>query len=63
MELVPGKKYPGRAAVHRWYDQYMRTRMNVLRHLVHNQVIEINGGEAFSRSYFDAVGELKGEST
>lgn len=62
LELVPGKKYRGRDAVHRWYDQYMRTRMNVLRHLVHNQVIEVSGNQAFSKSYFDAVGELKGES-
>jgi len=62
LELVPGKRYTGRDAVHKWYDQYMRTRMGVLRHLIHNQVIELNGDEAASKSYFDAVGDLKGES-
>ena len=62
LELVPGKRYSGRDAVHKWYDAYMRTRMGVLRHLIHNQVIELNGNEASSKSYFDAVGDLKGES-
>jgi transposase len=40
----------------------MSNRMGVLRHLVHNQVIEIAGNDATSKSYFDAVGDLKGES-
>ena len=62
LELVPGKRYRGRDAVHKWYDAYMRTRMGVLRHLIHNQVIELGGNEAASKSYFDAVGDLKGES-
>jgi ketosteroid isomerase-like protein len=60
--LAPGKKYEGRAAVERWYDVYMANRMEVLRHLIHNQVIAINGDTATSKSYFDAVGDLKGES-
>jgi len=62
LELVPGKRYPGREAVNKWYDAYMRSRMGVLRHLIHNQVIELSGNEASSKSYFDAVGDLKGES-
>jgi ketosteroid isomerase-like protein len=60
--LVPGKRYEGKPAVARWYDVYMANRMEVLRHLVHNQVIAIEGNRAVSKSYFDAVGDLKGES-
>jgi len=60
--LVPGKPYVGRAAVQQWYDVYMQNRMEVLRHLIHNQTITIDGDDAVSRSYFDAVGDLKGES-
>ena len=40
----------------------MQNRMEVLRHLIHNQVITLNGDTAVSKSYFDAVGDLKGES-
>ena len=40
----------------------MQNRMEVLRHLIHNQVITVNGDTATSKSYFDAVGDLKGES-
>jgi len=60
--LAPGKRYEGKAAVQRWYDVYMQNRMEVLRHLIHNQVITLNGDTATSKSYFDAVGDLKGES-
>ncbi len=60
--LVPGKRYEGRAAVQKWYDGYMQNRMKVLRHLIHNQVITLEGDTATSKSYFDAVGDLKGES-
>ncbi len=60
--LVPGKRYAGRAAVERWYRSYMENRMEVLRHLIHNQVITLEGDRATSKSYFDAVGDLKGES-
>lgn len=60
--LAPGKKYEGREAVQRWYDVYLQNRMEVLRHLIHNQVMTINGNSATSKSYFDAVGDLKGES-
>jgi hypothetical protein len=60
--LVPGKRYEGRVAVQRWYDVYLQNRMEVLRHLIHNQVIVIDGDSATSKSYFDAVGDLKGES-
>jgi SnoaL-like domain len=63
LELVPGKRYASRDAVHRWYEAYMQSRMSVLRHLIHNQVITLEGNNgASSRCYFDAVGELKGES-
>src|SRR5919106_162259 len=54
--LVPGQRRTGRAAVQRWYDRYMRHRLEVLRHLIHNQVIALTGDTAFSKSYFDAVG-------
>lgn len=60
--LAPGKKYEGRAAVQGWYDVYLQNRMEVLRHLIHNQVLAIDGDHATSKSYFDAVGDLKGES-
>ena len=60
--LAPGKRCAGRVATQRWYDVYMRNRMEVLRHLIHNQVVEIDGDTATSKSYFDAVGDLKGES-
>jgi ketosteroid isomerase-like protein len=62
LALVPGKRYAGKEAVRKWYDVYMRNRMEVLRHLIHNQVITVNGDAAVSKSYFDAVGDLKGES-
>ncbi len=62
LELVPGKRYTGKAAVQKWYDEYIQNRMEVLRHLIHNQVITLNGDTATSKSYFDAVGDLKGES-
>ena len=62
LALVPGKRYLGRAATYKWYDVYMQNRMEVLRHLIHNQVITVNGDTATSKSYFDAVGDLKGES-
>ena len=60
--LAPGKQYEGKAAVQRWYDVYLQNRMEVLRHLIHNQVSVIDGDTATSKSYFDAVGDLKGES-
>ncbi|MGE0824045.1 MAG: nuclear transport factor 2 family protein [Candidatus Binatia bacterium] len=62
LALVPGKHYEGREATSKWYNVYMQNRMEVLRHLIHNQVITLNGDTATSKSYFDAVGDLKGES-
>jgi hypothetical protein len=62
LALVPGKHYLGREATSKWYSVYMQNRMEVLRHLIHNQVITVNGDTATSKSYFDAVGDLKGES-
>jgi ketosteroid isomerase-like protein len=62
LRLIPGKTYLGKAAVQKWYDIYIQNRMEVLRHLIHNQIISIEGDSAFSKSYFDAVGDLKGES-
>lgn len=62
LSLVPGTRYTGREATHKWYSVYMQNRMEVLRHLIHNQVITVNGDTATSKSYFDAVGDLKGES-
>lgn len=60
--LVPGKRHVGKAAVQKWYDAYIQNRMEVLRHLIHNQLITLNGDTAVSKSYFDAVGDLNGES-
>ncbi len=62
LALVPGKRYLGREATTKWYRVYMQNRMEVLRHLIHNQVISVNDNTATSKSYFDAVGDLKGES-
>jgi hypothetical protein len=62
LALVPGKRYLGREATYKWYSVYMQNRMEVLRHLIHNQVITVNSDTATSKSYFDAVGDLKGES-
>jgi hypothetical protein len=64
LELAPGKRYGDRAAVGRWYGAYMANRMGMLRHLIHNLVIDLeaDGDRARARSYFDAVGELGGES-
>ena len=49
----PGRRREGRDAVERWYGRYMRHRPVVLRHLIHNQVITLDGEQAFSKSYFD----------
>ena len=62
LELVPGRRYRGKASVRAWYDRYIQHRMEALRHLIHNQIITIDGDGALSRSYFDAVGDLAGES-
>jgi ketosteroid isomerase-like protein len=62
LKLIPGKQYIGRAAVQGWYDAYIENRMEVLRHLIHNQIITVQGDTATSKSYFDAVGDLKGEA-
>ena len=60
--LVPGKRHVGKAAVRKWYDVYIQNRMEVLRHLIHNQIVTVAGDTAVSKSYFDAVGDLKGEA-
>ena len=60
--LIPGSKRAGRGAVERWYGRYMSHRLECLRHLIHNQVITLDGDRATSKSYFDAVGGLRGES-
>lgn len=62
LTLVPGARHTGREATYKWYSVYMQNRMEVLRHLIHNQVITVSGDTAISKSYFDAVGDLKGES-
>ena len=60
--VEPGGVFNGRAAVTGWYAALVAKRMEVLRHLASNQVIEFDGDEARSRSYWDAVGDLKGEA-
>jgi ketosteroid isomerase-like protein len=62
LRLVPGKQYIGKAAVQKWYEAYIENRMEVLRHLIHNQIITVQGDNATSKCYFDAVGDLKGEA-
>ena len=60
--VEPGGVYTGRAAVQKWYAALVAGRMEVLRHLASNQVIEIDGERAHSKSYWDAVGDLQGEA-
>ncbi len=62
LELRLGQLHRGREAVHTWYEVLTRKRMDVLRHQVHNQVIELRGEEASSQSYWDVVGDLNGEA-
>ncbi len=61
LEIRPGELHSGRDAVYRWYEVLTRKRMDVLRHQVHNQVIELRGTKATSQSYWDVVGDLNGE--
>ena len=60
--LVPGERFAGRAAVRDWYGAYIEGRPEVLRHLIHNQLISLDGDRARVKSYFDAVADLKGEA-
>ncbi|MGH8595745.1 MAG: nuclear transport factor 2 family protein, partial [Gammaproteobacteria bacterium] len=60
--VEPGGVFNGRAAVQRWYAALVAKRMDVLRHLTSNQVVDLDGECAHSKSYWDAVGDLKGEA-
>jgi len=62
LQIVPGKLHSGREAVWKWYDTLTSKRMEVLRHLAHNQIIDLADQGVISRSYWDAVGDLNGES-
>jgi ketosteroid isomerase-like protein len=62
LHVIPGELHAGRDAVWRWYDELTQKRMAILRHLAHNQVIAVQGDTASSQSYWDAIGDLNGES-
>lgn len=60
--VEPGGEYEGRDAVTEWYRSLAKGRMGVLRHLTSNQVLTIEGNTGASKSYWDAHGDLNGES-
>ena len=55
LEIWPGELHRGRDAVYKWYEVLTRKRMDVLRHQIHKQVIELDGSTASSQSYWDLV--------
>ncbi len=57
--------YKGRAAVHGWYDNYMknfRSQLSHLRHKISNVLIDLEGDEARAVSYLDADAIVAGET-
>ena len=64
--MSPDERLAGKAAVRQWYDGYIKGRPEVLRHLIHNQIITLDGEGANKvahvKSYWDAVADLKGEA-
>jgi len=62
LQIVPGDLHKGREAVWQWYKTLTTKRMGVLRHLAHNQVLHLSGLSARSKSYWDAVGDLRGQA-
>lgn len=56
----PGGDFSGRQATTAWYAALIKGRMEVLRHLATNQVLELSGNRATSKSYWDAVGDKRG---
>jgi len=61
LALGSGQRYTGKATVQSWYERFIQNR-EVLRHFIHNQIITIEGDQAFSKCYFEATGEVQGES-
>jgi ketosteroid isomerase-like protein len=61
LQIIPGKLHSGREAVWKWYHTLTTKRMDVLRHLSHNQTIDLVEQIAVSKSYWDAVGDMNGE--
>jgi ketosteroid isomerase-like protein len=62
VRLVPGETFEGRTAVENFYARLIRHRMSLVRHTVHNLVIELDGEIATARSYWDVKGDLRGEA-
>ena len=60
--MVAGERFTGKAAVRQWYAGYITGRPQVLRHLIHNQIITFDGEVAHVKSYWDAVADLNGEA-
>jgi ketosteroid isomerase-like protein len=62
VHLIPGRTFENRDAVHEFYSKLIRHRMSLVRHTVHNLVIELNGDLATAKSYWDVKGDLRSQA-
>jgi ketosteroid isomerase-like protein len=62
VRLIPGQVFEERAGVEAFYKRLIGHRMNLVRHTVHNLVIELTGHTATVKSYWDVKGDLRGEA-
>jgi ketosteroid isomerase-like protein len=62
VRLIPGRTFEKWDAVHEFYSKLIRHRMSLVRHTVHNLVIELNGDLATAKSSWDVKGDLRGQA-
>ena len=62
VRVIPGQTFEKRDAVHEFYSKLIRHRMSLVRHTVHNLVIELNGDLATAKSYWDVKGDLRSQA-
>jgi ketosteroid isomerase-like protein len=62
IRVIPGQTFEKREAVNEFYSRLIRHRMSLVRHTVHNLVIELNGDLATAKSYWDVKGDLRGQA-
>ena len=62
VRLIPGQTFEKRDEVHDFYSKLIRHRMSLVRHTVHNLVIELKGDLASAKSYWDVKGDLRGQA-
>ena len=62
VSLIPGRTFEERGTVEGFYSKLIRHRMSLVRHTVHNLVIELNGDLASAKSYWDVKGDLQGQA-